>query len=74
MAHVIKTMENSLQSDSFSSLFKVPDVVAKLIEKGALGQKTKAGFYRKDGKAVMVLDPANGEYKPSTATVDPIVE
>jgi 3-hydroxyacyl-CoA dehydrogenase len=74
MAHVIKTMENSLQSDSFSALFKIPEVVSKLIEKGALGQKTKAGFYRKDGKTVLVLDAATGEYKPSTATVDPLVD
>ena len=74
MAHVIKTMENALQDDPFSTLFKVPDVVSQLIAKGALGQKTKAGFYRKDGKAVLVLDTATKEYKPSTATIEPLIE
>ena len=74
MAHVINTMEVALQDDSFSTLFKTPDVVAKLIAKGALGQKTKAGFYRKDGKTVLVLDATTGEYKPSTATIEPIIE
>ncbi len=74
MAHVIKTMENSLQGDSFSTLFKTPEVVSQLIAKGALGQKTKAGFYRKDGKNVLVLDAATGEYKPSTATIEPLIE
>jgi len=74
MAHVIKTMENSLQEDPFSYLFKVPEVVNQLIAKGALGQKTKAGFYRKEGKTVLVLDPSTGEYKPSTATIDPLIE
>ena len=74
MAHVIKTMENSLQGDPFSTLFKVPEVVAQLIAKGALGQKTRAGFYRKDGKNVLVLDAASGEYKPSTATIEPLIE
>ena len=74
MAHVIKTMENSLQADPFSTLFKVPEVVTQLISKGALGQKTKAGFYRKDGKNVMVLDATTGEYKASTATIEPLVE
>ena len=74
MAHVINTMELALQGDSFSTLFKTPDVLAKLIAKGALGQKTKAGFYRKDGKTVLVLDAATGEYKPSTATIEPIIE
>ncbi len=74
MAHVIKTMENALQDDPFSTLFKVPDVVSQLIAKGALGQKTKAGFYRKDGKTVLVLDTATKEYKPSTATIEPLIE
>ena len=74
LAHVIKTMENSLQDDPFSYLFKVPEVVNQLIAKGALGQKTKAGFYRKEGKTVLVLDPSTGEYKPSTATIDPLTE
>lgn len=74
MAHVIQTMENSLQADPFSALFKTPEVVSQLIAKGALGQKTKAGFYRKDGKTVLVLDPTTGEYKPATATINPLVE
>lgn len=74
MAHVIKTMENALQDDSFSALYKTPEIVNQLIKKGALGQKTKAGFYRKEGKVVLVLDAATGEYKPSTATINPLVE
>ena len=74
MAHVIKTMENALQADPFSSLFKIPEVVSQLIAKGALGQKSKAGFYRKDGKTVLVLDAATGEYKAVTATIEPIVD
>lgn len=61
MVHVIKTMENSLQADPFSALFKTPEVVTQLIAKGALGQKTKAGFYHKDGKNVLVIDTATGE-------------
>ena len=67
-------VENALQDDPFSTLFKVPDVVSQLIAKGALGQKTKAGFYRKDGKTVLVLDTTTKEYKPSTATIEPLIE
>jgi len=33
-------------------------VLRALVEKGALGQKSGAGFYRKDGKAIKVLNPA----------------
>ena len=74
MAHVIHTMESTLQDDPFAKLFKTPEVVTALIAKGALGQKTKAGFYRKDGKAVLVLDAKTGEYKPSTASINPLIE
>ena len=74
MAHVIHTMESTLQDDPFTKLFKTPEVVTALIAKGALGQKTKAGFYRKDGKAVLVLDAKTGEYKPSTASINPLIE
>ena len=74
MAHVIHTMESTLQNDPFAKLFKTPEVVTALIAKGALGQKTKAGFYRKDGKAVLVLDAKTGEYKPSTASINPLIE
>lgn len=74
MAHVIQTMENALQDDPFANLFKTPEVVSQLIAKGALGQKAKAGFYRKDGKTVMVLDAKTGEYKTSTATINPLIE
>jgi 3-hydroxyacyl-CoA dehydrogenase len=32
------------------------------VKKGALGQKTGAGFYKKEGKAIKVLDPKTGDY------------
>jgi 3-hydroxyacyl-CoA dehydrogenase len=34
-------------------------VAEALISKGALGQKTRAGIYRKEGKAIHVLDLAS---------------
>ena len=67
MAHVIKTLQDNLGPDSaspdpFFPTFATPPVLAALIAKGALGQKSGAGFYRKDGKAILRLDPAKGEY------------
>lgn len=43
---------------------KLPEYMAKLIEKGVLGNKTKGGFFKKDGKTRLVLDPVSGDYKP----------
>jgi 3-hydroxyacyl-CoA dehydrogenase len=64
MAHVIKTMQDTLgpDKDPFAAHFALPAVLKALVEKGALGQKTGAGFYRKDGKNIKVLDPRRGEY------------
>ncbi|GAB2887526.1 3-hydroxyacyl-CoA dehydrogenase NAD-binding domain-containing protein [Paralcaligenes ginsengisoli] len=70
LAHVVRTMQDQLPDDPFHAHFGVPPVVAALIEKGALGQKTGAGFYRKEGKAILRLDPAKGEYVPADSTID----
>ena len=74
MAHVIKTMQDTLQSDPFYPLFATPPVLAGLIDKGALGQKSGAGFYKKVGKDILRLDPATGEYAPGGGKAEPIVE
>lgn len=65
MAHVIKTMADTLADDPWHQYFKAPVWLSALIEKGALGQKTGAGFYRKAGKDIVVLDVAKQDYRPS---------
>ncbi|MFX8094690.1 3-hydroxyacyl-CoA dehydrogenase family protein, partial [Acinetobacter baumannii] len=40
MAHVVKTMQDNLKDDPFYATYATPKVLAGLIEKGALGQKT----------------------------------
>ena len=57
MAHVIKTMRDTLPDDPWHAHFASPPVLDALIAKGALGQKTRAGFFRKVGKDIEVLDP-----------------
>ncbi len=73
MAHVIKTMQDTLPDDPWHLLFRAPPVLAGLIAQGALGQKTKAGFFRKVGKDIEVLDPAARAYRKSAGAVDPAV-
>ncbi|WP_233842729.1 3-hydroxyacyl-CoA dehydrogenase/enoyl-CoA hydratase family protein [Dyella sp. 2HG41-7] len=65
MAHVIKTMADTLADDPWHEYFKAPVWLSGLIEQGALGQKTGAGFYRKAGKDIVVLDVAKRDYRPS---------
>ena len=78
MAHVIKTLQDNLgpdteANDPFFASYATPKVLAALIEKGALGQKVGAGFYKKVGRDILRLDPASGEYVPSVGKADDIV-
>ena len=44
---------------------KLPDFMAKLMEKGVLGNKSGGGFFKRgDDKGRLVLDPATGDYTP----------
>lgn len=65
MAHVIKTMADTLPDDPWHRYFKSPAWLTALIDKGALGQKTRAGVFRKVGKDIMVLDLEKQDYRPA---------
>jgi len=43
---------------------RLPDYMAKLMEKGVLGNKSGGGFFKKDGKTRLILDPSTGDYTP----------
>ena len=75
MAHVIRTMQQALPAarDPFAAMYAVPPVVQALVDKGALGQKSGAGFYRKDGPVIKVLDPRSSEYVESRGKADDLV-
>jgi 3-hydroxyacyl-CoA dehydrogenase len=79
MAHVVRTLQDNLGEgkatpDPFAPCYATPPVLAALIEKGALGQKAGAGFYKKVGKDVLRLDPAKADYVPAGGKADPLVD
>lgn len=75
MAHVIKTMADTLPGDPWHQYFQSPDWLAALIAKGALGQKTGAGIFRKVGKDIVVLDLEKQDYRASDRkAADEVVE
>ncbi len=67
MSHVIKTLQDtlSLETDPFYESFATPAVLKILLEMGNLGQKTKAGFFKKVGRDVLRFDLASKEYVPA---------
>ena len=74
MAHVIKTLQDnlSLETDPFYESFGTPAVLKKLLELGNLGQKTKAGFYKKVGRDVLRFDLEAEEYVPGGQKADEV--
>jgi len=66
MAHVIKTMQDTLtlETDPFYASYATPDVLKTLLEMGNLGQKAKAGFFKKVGRDIQRFDLASKEYVP----------
>ena len=73
MAHVIATMDQTLPDDPWHKYYQAPAWLKALIDKGALGQKTKAGVFQKVGKEIQVLDLGTLSYRPSAGEVDPSV-
>ena len=58
MAHVIKTLQDTLSADTdpFYASFATPADLQQLLQAGALGQKSGAGFYKKVGKDIQRFD------------------
>ncbi len=73
LAHVIHTMQATLPGDPWHPYYRSPDWLQALIAQGALGQKTRGGIFRKDGKTITVLDLASQAYRPSTGGAAPEV-
>ncbi|KTD20757.1 3-hydroxyacyl-CoA dehydrogenase/enoyl-CoA hydratase family protein [Legionella israelensis] len=69
MQHVVHTMREQLSDDPWHKIFKLPDWLDGLIEKGHLGQKSGQGIYRKKGKAIEVYDIKLDDYRASQPSV-----
>ncbi len=61
--HVADNCYAALEKDEERDVFKVPDFIRKMAEKKLLGNKTKGGFYKKEGKDILTFDPAKLEYR-----------
>ena len=74
MAHVIKTLQDTLtlESDPFYASFATPEVLQTLLTMGNLGQKAKAGFFKKVGRDIMRFDLASQSYVPAGEKADEV--
>ncbi|ROZ77752.1 3-hydroxyacyl-CoA dehydrogenase/enoyl-CoA hydratase family protein [Ramlibacter sp. WS9] len=74
MAHVVKTLQDNLSADTdpFYESFGTPPVLKTLLEMGNLGQKAKAGFYKKVGRDVLRFDLETKDYVPGGEKADEV--
>lgn len=77
--HVSENLYEAAPEDERRELFKVPDFVKTMVEKGLLGDKTRKGFYQKSqdasGKRVIqTLDIDSFEYREKARVNLPSLE
>jgi 3-hydroxyacyl-CoA dehydrogenase len=68
MVHVVHTLREECTNDEAQATFAVPDFITRMVEKGQLGRKTKAGFFKREKGAKgenidHVLDWKTGQYR-----------
>ena len=61
---VVENCYDTLVNDEERHVFQIPKYIKHMIERKQLGNKTKAGFYRKTKAGIETLDPTTGEYRP----------
>ena len=64
LTHVTKNCFDALVNDERRAVFDPPPVLKALVDKKWLGSKTKQGFYKKVGDAILQLDLKTMEYGP----------
>jgi 3-hydroxyacyl-CoA dehydrogenase len=70
LSHVIQTMDDQLSNDPWHQYYAMPKILTELIAQGKLGQKTGAGFYQKQGKAIFVYDSSSKTYREASHQAD----
>ena len=64
LAHVAKNCRDHLPNDRDRNVFELPGWVEGMLKAGQLGQKSGAGFYKKVGAEIQVMDVAQMAYRP----------
>jgi len=62
-SHVAKNVYNQVTGEE-KNVFRLPEFIEQMLEKGWIGSKAKQGFYKKEGKDILELDPMTMNYSP----------
>jgi 3-hydroxyacyl-CoA dehydrogenase len=71
MVNILNKSAEVLTDDPWQKYYHVPAWLQGLVDKGALGNKTKGGIYRRGAKKEkLVLDVASSDYRPVSEQID----
>ncbi len=73
-AKVASNLYDAVPGDPHREVFKVPDFMKRMVERGLLGQKAGAGFYKKEGDEIRTLDWKTLEYRERRKAKFPSLE
>ncbi len=68
--HVTKNCYAALERDDERDVFKPPAFMEAMVERKLLGNKTKAGFYKKTREGIQTMDFETLEYRPKAGDQD----
>ncbi len=69
-SQAVVALRKSVSDDPWQTYFSLPVWINYLIDKGALGQKSKMGIYKKENDHILVYQPQEDEYRPAKHKID----
>lgn len=63
LGDISRNQYSRLLSDPFRDGWLLPDIVTRLLSDGRTGEKTGAGFYKREGTDILVLDISTLQYR-----------
>ncbi|MGL4619290.1 MAG: enoyl-CoA hydratase-related protein, partial [Chroococcidiopsis sp.] len=65
LMYVASNLYPAIPHDESRVVFRVPELLRKLVETGTLGAKTGQGFYKKQDRQILSLNPETLAYEPA---------